>query len=290
MLNKKIILPFAAFAMASFVACGDDGSSSAPAANNSNAPASVQTLEEAINLACSSTENMCVKVYVEEDKDTVQCNGTIFTPMSMGKPVEGCGNTAPAAETPANPDAETPAAEEPAGENPGAGKEPADPGAGDETVDLGGGEEPAGPGAGEEPAGPGAGEEPAGPGAGEEPAGPGAGEEPAGPGAGEEPAGPGAGEEPAGPGAGEEPAGPGAGEQPAAGDKVYCLKQADFACVEGPASLASGCSESEGETLVDQCPAGGEVCDIGENGIIMNLYEGYGMTCAELKAFMSMSF
>ena len=154
MLNKKIILPFAAFAMASFVACGDDSSSS-PAdnsnpANNSNAPASVQTLEEAINLTCSSTENMCAKIYVEEDADTVQCNGTIFTPMTMGKPVEGCGNKAKAEDSTTDSKTETPAAEEPAG--PGAGEEPAGPGAG---------EEPAGPGAGEEPAGPGAGEEPA---------------------------------------------------------------------------------------------------------------------------------
>lgn len=154
MLNKKIILPFAAFAMASFVACGDDSSSSSPAADNSNVPASVKTLEDAINLTCTPTVNMCAKVYVEEAdvQDTVQCNGNVFAPMTLGKPVDGCGDDAPAADTPANPDADTPAAEEPAGENPGAGKEPADPGAGEETIDLGGGEEPAGPGAGEEPA------------------------------------------------------------------------------------------------------------------------------------------
>ena len=181
MLNKKIILPIAAFAMASFVACGDDSSSSGPAAssnpaNNSNVPASVQTLEEAINLACSSTENMCAKVYVEEDADTVQCDGTIFTPMMLGKPVDGCKNKA-SADTPADSENKTPAAEEPAGdekqpvgENPGAGKEPANQGGDEETVDLGGGagEEGAEPGAGKEPAGPGAGEEPAGPGAGEQ--------------------------------------------------------------------------------------------------------------------------
>ena len=265
MFNKKIILPFAALAMASFVACGDDSSSSpsndtpSTTPSTTNSPASVQTLEDAINLTCSQTVNMCAKVYVVEENDTVQCNGTIFTPMTFGKPVEGCENGA--ANTPTT--TEDPATQEPTTENPGA-------------------EDPADPGAGEEPAGPGAGEEPAGPGAGEEPAGPGAGEEPAGPGAGEEPAGPGAGEEPAGPGAGEEPAGPGAG------DRVYCLKEADFACAEGPASFASGCSEDEGEVLVDKCPAGGEACDIGENNIIMHLYEGYGMTCEQMKAFMGM--
>ena len=238
MFNKKIILPFAALAMASFVACGDDSSSSpsndtpSTTPSTTNSPASVQTLEDAINLTCSQTVNMCAKVYVVEENDTVQCNGTIFTPMTFGKPVEGCENGA--ANTPTT--TEDPATQEPTTENPGA----------------------------------------------EDPADPGAGEEPAGPGAGEEPAGPGAGEEPAGPGAGEEPAGPGAG------DRVYCLKEADFACAEGPASFASGCSEDEGEVLVDKCPAGGEACDIGENNIIMHLYEGYGMTCEQMKAFMGM--
>lgn len=241
MLNKKIILPFAAFAMASFVACGDDSSSSSPAADNSNVPASVKTLEDAINLTCTPTVNMCAKVYVEEAdvQDTVQCNGNVFAPMTLGKPVDGCGDDAPAADTPANPDADTPAAEEPAGENPGAGKEPADPGAGEETIDLGGGEEPAGPGAGEEPAGPGAGEEPAGPGAGEEPAGPGAGEEPAGPGAGEEPAGPGAGEEPA-----------------AGGDVIYCVIPGVMGgCEALPAAMAGECETTLEGQLVDACPA-----------------------------------
>ena len=236
MLNKKIILPFAAFAMASFVACGDDSSSSSPAADNSNVPASVKTLEDAINLTCTPTVNMCAKVYVEEAdvQDTVQCNGNVFAPMTLGKPVDGCGDDAPAADTPANP-----AAEEPAGENPGASKEPADPGAGEETIDLGGGEEPAGPGAGEEPAGPGAGEEPAGPGAGEEPAGPGAGEEPAGPGAGEEPAGPGAGEEPA-----------------AGGDVIYCVIPGVMGgCEALPAAMAGECETTLEGQLVDACPA-----------------------------------
>ena len=238
MFSKKIILPFAALAMASFVACGDDSSSSpsngtpSTTPSTTNSPASVQTLEDAINLTCSQTVNMCAKVYIVEENDTVQCNGTIFTPMTFGKPVEGCENGA--ANTPTT--TEDPATQEPTTENPGA----------------------------------------------EDPADPGAGEEPAGPGAGEEPAGPGAGEEPAGPGAGEEPAGPGAG------DRVYCLKEADFACAEGPASFASGCSEDEGEVLVDKCPAGGEACDIGENNIIMHLYEGYGMTCEQMKAFMGM--
>ena len=211
MFSKKIILPFAALAMASFVACGDDSSSSpsngtpSTTPSTTNSPASVQTLEDAINLTCSQTVNMCAKVYVVEENDTVQCNGTIFTPMTFGKPVEGCENGA--ANTPTT--TEDPATQEPTTENPGA-------------------------------------------------------------------------EDPADPGAGEEPAGPGAG------DRVYCLKEADFACAEGPASFASGCSEDEGEVLVDKCPAGGEACDIGENNIIMHLYEGYGMTCEQMKAFMGM--
>ena len=139
MLNKKIILPFAALAMASFVACGDDSSSSpsngtpSTTPSTTDLPASVPTLEDAINLTCSQTVNMCVKVYVEEDKDTVQCNGTLFTPMTFGKPVEGCEKGATS----------TPATDEPATENPGAGEEPAGPGAGEDPADPGAGEQPA---------------------------------------------------------------------------------------------------------------------------------------------------
>jgi hypothetical protein len=75
--------------------------------------------------------------------------------------------------------------------------------------------------------------------------------------------------------------------EPDAGERISCYKESDFMCAEGPASLG-GCEEEEGEVVVDQCPAGGELCDIGENEIILHLYEGYGLTCAELKAFMSM--
>ncbi len=66
------------------------------------------------------------------------------------------------------------------------------------------------------------------------------------------------------------------------------MKESDFVCAEGPSSFVGGCVEEEGEVVVDQCPAGGEACDIGENDIIMYLYEGYGLNCAQLKAFMNM--
>ncbi|MBR4559335.1 MAG: hypothetical protein IKO21_07200 [Fibrobacter sp.] len=109
-------------------------------------------------------------------------------------------------------------------------------------------------------------------------------QDPADPGAGEEPAGPGAGEEPAGPGAGEEPAGPGAGEEPATGT-VGCMKAG--VCSEGPAALASECSAEEGEELLDACPAGGEVCDIGEDGITMYFYADAAMSCDDYKAMIA---
>ena len=69
------------------------------------------------------------------------------------------------------------------------------------------------------------------------------------------------------------------------GDKVACSKGP--ACTEGPAELASECKTDEGEELLDACPAGGEACDVGE-GITMYLYEGAGITCADLLAFMQM--
>ena len=133
MFTKKVILPIAALAMTALVGCGDDSSSGA----SDSLPASVPSVFDAIKLTCTPTQNMCAKVFAEDVSDTLQCNGTEFTPMMLGKPVEGC-EAAPAAETPADPAAETPA--DPAAETPA---------------------DPAGPAAGEEPAGPGA-ETPAG--------------------------------------------------------------------------------------------------------------------------------
>lgn len=70
-----------------------------------------------------------------------------------------------------------------------------------------------------------------------------------------------------------------------AGNKIAC--SSGPMCTEGPAEFASECEEEDGETLLDACPAGGEACDVGE-GITMYLYEGAGITCADLLAFMQM--
>ena len=108
MFTKKVILPVAALAMTALVGCGDDSSSS-PASKE--APATLKQFFDTKDVACSATDNMCAKIYIEEDlKDTVQCNGTSWEMMLLGKPVTGCENAAPAAETPADPAAETPAA------------------------------------------------------------------------------------------------------------------------------------------------------------------------------------
>lgn len=118
MFSKKIILPFAALAIMGLVACGDDSSSS-PAESSKELPSSVKTIEQAIHQTCTPTENFCAKIFVEEFSDTVQCNGKEFTPMVLGKPVEGCESAAPAVEDPA-------AGEEPAAvEDPAAGEGPA---------------------------------------------------------------------------------------------------------------------------------------------------------------------
>ena len=218
MFTKKVILPVAALAMTALVGCGDDSSSSGPSSNV--APASVPTLEDALKLTCSATENFCAKVFVEEEmiRDTMQCDGKAFTPMMLGKPVAGCENAAPAAETPADPAAETPA--DPAAET------PADPAA----------ETPADP-ATETPADP----------------------------------------------AAETPADP-AAEEPATGT-VGCMKAG--ICSEGPAAMASECTAEEGEELLAACPAGGEACDIGEEGITMYFYADAPMSCADYKAMIA---
>ena len=134
MFTKKVILPVAALAMTALVGCGDDSSSS-PASKE--APATLKQFFDTKDVACSATDNMCAKIYIEEDlKDTVQCNGTSWEMMLLGKPVTGCENAAPAAETPADPAAETPA--DPAAETPAdpASETPADPAA--ETPAAGG--------------------------------------------------------------------------------------------------------------------------------------------------------
>lgn len=71
-----------------------------------------------------------------------------------------------------------------------------------------------------------------------------------------------------------------------AGDKIAC--SSGPMCTEGPAEFASECEEEDGETLLDACPAGGEPCDIGEADITVYLYDGAGLTCADLLAFMQM--
>ena len=124
MFSKKIIFPMAAFAMASFVACGDDSSSGA----SDVAPASVPTFMDLGDVPCSATQNLCAQVLVVEHNDFYQCNGTQWNMMFNGNTVQGCENAAPAAETPAEPAAETPA--EPAAETPA---EPAGPAAGGAT-------------------------------------------------------------------------------------------------------------------------------------------------------------
>ena len=112
MFSKKIIFPMAAFAMASFVACGDDSSSGA----SDVAPASVPTFMDLGDVPCSATQNLCAQVLVVEHNDFYQCNGTQWNMMFSGNTVQGCENAAPAAETPADPAAQTPA--EPAAETP----------------------------------------------------------------------------------------------------------------------------------------------------------------------------
>ena len=125
MFSKKIIFPMAAFAMASFVACGDDSSSG----TSDVAPASVPTFMDLGDVPCSATQNLCAQVLVVEHNDFYQCNGTQWNMMFSGNTVQGCENAAPAAETPADPAAQTPA--EPAAETPAepAAETPAEPAA-----------------------------------------------------------------------------------------------------------------------------------------------------------------
>ena len=290
MISKKILFPLAAVAVASFVACGDDSSSSA-AASGDIAPASVPTFMEIDNYECSATVNKCAKVYIEDKKDTMQCDGVNqWKSMVLGT-ITDCANFTPAT------DNATP--------NPASDSAAVDPeqAAADSAImalqaqfdsvfqqgsstDISFTENcvennftlqewldvmmtldnsvpsviycaplASDPAQTSDSAALQAALEamsdlylP-----------------------------------PTDTVVGPivQPA------EPDAGERISCYKESGFMCAEGPASLG-GCEEEEGEVVVDQCPAGGELCDIGENEIVLHLYEGYGLTCAELKAFMSM--
>ena len=106
MFSKKILFPMAAIAMASFVACGDDSSSGASDSNV--APASIPTFMDIDKYECSATVNKCAKIYIEDKKDTMQCDGVNAWRSLITGPLAAC-ETAPAADTPADPAAETPA-------------------------------------------------------------------------------------------------------------------------------------------------------------------------------------
>ena len=109
MFSKKILFPLATVAMASFVACGDDSSSSA---SNDVAPASVKTFMDIGDIPCSTTQNFCAIVLVEEHNDYYQCNGQ-WNMMHQGKdsPLAGCESATPAAD-PANGEGSTTPAED----------------------------------------------------------------------------------------------------------------------------------------------------------------------------------
>ncbi len=101
---KKLILPIAAIAMASFVACGDDSSpsSSSSSPKQDTLPASVEKFFDLDNnYTCSQTVNKCATVQVVGYSELAQCNGSQWDMQTLGNPVAGCDGTTPATGTPA---------------------------------------------------------------------------------------------------------------------------------------------------------------------------------------------
>jgi hypothetical protein len=101
---RKLILPIAAIAMASFVACSDDSSPNAPAAGPKQdaLPASVEKFFDLDNnYTCSQTVNKCATVVVTGYSELAQCNGAQWDMQTLGNPVAGCENAAPATNPPA---------------------------------------------------------------------------------------------------------------------------------------------------------------------------------------------
>lgn len=93
---KKLIFPIAAFAMAAFVACGDDSSSdpasAAPATKTDVVPASVEKFYDTDNITCSETVNKCKTVVVVGYTEVAQCNGVRWDMQTLQEPVAGCEN------------------------------------------------------------------------------------------------------------------------------------------------------------------------------------------------------
>lgn len=87
---NKIILSAASVAAMTLVACGSDSSNSAPSATLPE-NGRVKTGIEVNNYLCSTTENQCEKIFVEDINVTMQCGsmGT-WAAMLLDEPVEGC--------------------------------------------------------------------------------------------------------------------------------------------------------------------------------------------------------
>ena len=102
--------------MASFVACSDDSSPNAPAASPKQdaLPASVDKFFDLDNnYTCFQTVNKCATVVVTGYSELAQ-----WDMQTLGNPVAGCENAAPAADTPAT---DTPATTPSATDTPATG-------------------------------------------------------------------------------------------------------------------------------------------------------------------------
>jgi hypothetical protein len=83
---KKLPLAMITFSLVLFTACSDESSSSSGPSSN-EVPSEVKSFMELdMNYTCSETENYCKITYVQEEQDTVQCTGKIWTSRLAGLP------------------------------------------------------------------------------------------------------------------------------------------------------------------------------------------------------------
>lgn len=83
---KKLSLAMITFSLVLFTACSDESSSSSGPSSN-EVPSEVKSFMELdMNYTCSETENYCKITYVQEEQDTVQCTGKIWTSRLAGLP------------------------------------------------------------------------------------------------------------------------------------------------------------------------------------------------------------
>jgi hypothetical protein len=91
---NKIILSAVSVAAMMFVACGSDSSANSSPSATLPENGKVATGLDVNNYLCSTTENQCEKIFVEDIQVTMQCGASgTWSAMVLDEPVAGCSGS-----------------------------------------------------------------------------------------------------------------------------------------------------------------------------------------------------